>query len=67
MRRATVIEDWSRFNRAVLEAADGLLPPGDQRPAAAPPQREQPGPVPEAGDSGDSYGLIARHKWRKHV
>ena len=68
MKRAPIVEDWSRFNRAVLEVADGLPPLVTRKqPAAQQPKRESTEHVSEPGDGGDTYGLIARHKWRKHA
>lgn len=66
MKRAAIIEDWSRFNRAVMEVADG--PPQTMlRRQAAPPQakRETAERVPEPGDEAERYRLIARQNWRK--
>jgi hypothetical protein len=64
MKRAPIIEDWSRFNRAVLEVADSQLV-GRKQPV--PQQPKPPEFVPEPVDGGDSYGLITRHQWRKHA
>ncbi len=68
MKRAPIIEDWSRFNRAVLEVADGLPQlVAQKQPAPRQPKREPTELVSEPGDGGDTYGLIARHKWGKHA
>jgi hypothetical protein len=68
MKRAPIIEDWSRFNRAVLEVADGLPQlVARKQPAKQQPKRQPSELVSEAGDGGDTYGLIARRKWRKHA
>ena len=68
MKRAPVIEDWSRFNRAVLDIADGRPQPVAQRqPAPQRPKREPTELVSEPGDESDKYGFLARRKLRKHA
>lgn len=69
MKRAPIIEDWSRFNRAVLEVADEPQQPARKQPAPPPPlpKREAVAPVSRSGEGEDTYGLIARHMWRKHA
>ena len=68
MKRAPIIEDWSRFNRAVMEVADGLPHLGARKQAAPQqPKREPTDFASEPADGGDIYGLIARQKWRKHA
>lgn len=68
MRRARIIEDWSRFNRAVLEVADGDTPPIPRRnPAPPQPKRETAERAAEPGDDTDTYGIIARHHWRQRA
>lgn len=68
MKRAPIVEDWSRFNRAVLEVADGRLQPVTRRQAAPQqPKREIAERVPDPADDGDKYGLVARQNWRKRA
>lgn len=66
MKRAPIVEDWSRFNRAVLEVADGLPQLVDRKhPLPSQPKRAPAEHISEPSDDGDHYGLITRHKWRK--
>ena len=68
MRRAPISEDWSRFNRAVLEVADSLPQLFAREPPVPPPPKREPTDlVSKPGEGGDTYGLIARHKWRTHA
>lgn len=68
MKRAPIIEDWSRFNRSVLEVADGLPPPVARKPPVPQQTKREPTErVSEAGDGGDTYGLLARKQWRTHA
>jgi hypothetical protein len=68
MKRAPIIEDWSRFNRAVLEIADARPQPMPQKEAAPQqPKREPAERASEPGDAGDSYGVIARQNWSKRA
>jgi hypothetical protein len=68
MKRAPIVEDWSRFNQAVLEVADGFPQSvARKQPVPQQPKREPTELVSESGADGDTYGLIARHKWRKHA
>lgn len=67
MKRVRVIEDWSRFNDAVLRVADGVPKPAP-RPSPAPPAPQEPSElVSEPAGVSDAYGLITRHRWRKHA
>jgi hypothetical protein len=74
MKRAPIIEDWSRFNRSVLEVADRVhlaaqkqAAPQQPTPQQPKPEPTQPEPGPEPIDGGDTYGLVARRKWRRHA
>ena len=68
MKRAPIIEDWSRFNRAVLDVADGRPQPTPRREAAPQqPKREPAERVSEPGDERDRYGLLTRQTWHKRA
>ena len=68
MKRAPIVEDWSRFNRAVLEIADGRPEPAARKHGAPQqPRREPAERVSEPSDEADIHGLIAHQNLRKRA